>query len=162
MKIKVEKDFLGFYIDFNGQINRPSLETSLDLNDAIKAKIVKYSNDIEFKDSSGRSELWSSCGYSRAYFEAKNFLSKEKFEEFAVLACGYEFAKIGQTRDLYPRLKSMFPDAKMQPSQLTEYLSWERELMEKSIQRQINMEIKDIGHEGVVLKAINPARKSFK
>jgi len=84
---KIQNDFLGPFVECNGSINRPTAPSSLLDSKQIQAKHVRYTPNVRVKDENGCEEIWTYCGLTSAYKEARDFMPKAEFERFAATAC---------------------------------------------------------------------------
>jgi len=106
---RLQRDFLGPFVECNGSINRPPAATTLNLAGAIVAKNISYTPKVRVRDDSGGEEEWRNCGSASAYHEARKTLPQAEFERFAAMACGPEFAYNGAARALYPLMAKLIP-----------------------------------------------------
>ena len=134
---KLQRDFLGPFVECNGSINRPPAATTLNLAGAIVATNIRYTPKVRVRDDSGAEEHWHNCGQASAYHEARATLPHAEFEHFAAMACGPEFAYNGAARALYPQMAKLYPNGIDYLSKdVTAHLALEKQLGETASERR--------------------------
>lgn len=106
---KLQHDFLGPFVETNGQINRPEATTALKISGKLVVKNIIYTPRCKVIDEAGTEEQWHSCGEVVAYKEARETLTQAEFEHFAAMACGPSFAWSPQAKALYPQMAKLYP-----------------------------------------------------
>lgn len=105
---KVHTDFLGPFVEANGQITRPGELSRIVGSSIVKCKTIPHSPKVVFSDDMGNQETWYACGSTLAYREARNSLPQKEFEHFAILACGPSLADRRFTQPA--RVRPFFPN----------------------------------------------------
>lgn len=106
---KLQRDFLGPFLECNGSINRPSDISPIAGAGVLALTIKHISHTPTFRvlDGLGAEETWFACGDAYAYKEARDTLPKADFERFCLFACGPELMRYSVTP--YAGLRALFP-----------------------------------------------------
>ena len=102
---KLQRDFLGPFVQCNGAINRPARLSCFDSATVVLVAHVRGTPTVAVRDT-GSLEIWHACGSTEAYLEAKRTLPASEFENFALLACGPSLAGPGCR---LPLVRQRFP-----------------------------------------------------
>jgi hypothetical protein len=106
---KLQRDFLGPFLECNGTINRPS-DISQIAGAGVLSLTIKhiiYTPTFKVLNGLGAEETWYACGGTSAYKEARDTLPKVDFEHFCLFACGPELMRFSVTP--YSGLRALFP-----------------------------------------------------
>lgn len=107
---KLQRDFLGPFLECNGSINRPSAISLIAGAGVLSLTIkhVRYTPKYDVSNDVGGIESWRDCGYASAYEEARDTLPTADFERFCLYECGPELMRAPAV-PFYAAMRSLFP-----------------------------------------------------
>ena len=112
---KLQKDFLGPFVECNGQINRPMTTTHLTCEKIIKVSHVADTPCVRviFEDKS--EDEWKNCGFVTAYKQAKKIFTENEFKDYVLMSASFSVMDSGAiAQKAYPDVANIWSTGHVQ------------------------------------------------